>query len=412
MKVLLVNKFLYPKGGDALSTINTGKLLSQKGHEVYFWGMKHPENLHNLYSAYFVDNIDYYKNLSLKEKIDTALKIFYSFEAKKKIERFVNEVIKPDIVHLNNFAHQISPSILDVFYKYKIPMIMTMRDYKLVCPVYTMFVDGDVCEKCKNGKYYWCFVKKCTKNSYAKSLVNTLEMYLHHKVLHIYEKIDIFISPSKFLAEKVKEMGFKNQVFVLPNFVWTDEFFPEYSWQENSICYFGRLSFEKGLITLIEAVKGLKVKLKIIGEGPLSDDLKSKVKREIINNVEFLGHKTGEELYNEIRNSMFVVLPSECYENNPRSVLESFALGKPVIGARIGGIPELVIDNYTGLTFEPKNVEDLREKIMYLQKNHEKIIEMGKNARKFVEENNNPENYYQGLMEIYKKAIERHLKIK
>ncbi|MCX7957128.1 MAG: glycosyltransferase [Endomicrobia bacterium] len=405
MRIILINKFLYPKGGAEISVFETGKIISQKAHRVYFWGMKHPENFYFPYSEYFVENVDYNKKLSLLEKIIISLNVLYSFEAKKKIEKFISEVAKPDIVHLNNFAHQISPSILDVFYKYKIPTVMTMRDYKLVCPIYTMLSKEEVCEKCKNGKYYWCFLKRCNKSSYSKSLINTIEMYLHHKFLHIYDKINIFISPSKFLAEKVKQMGFKRKIVILPNFVWVDEFLPEYSWQEDAICYFGRLSFEKGLNTLIDAIKGLSITLKIIGEGPLGESLKIKVRNENINNVKFLGHLTGDFLYNEIKKSMFVVLPSEWYENNPRSMLEAFALGKPVIGSRIGGIPELVIDNFTGLTFEPKNVEDLRSKIIYLVKNTDKIVEFGKNARKFVEENNNPNKHYQELVLIYSSIL-------
>ncbi|MEO0224681.1 MAG: glycosyltransferase family 4 protein [candidate division WOR-3 bacterium] len=408
MKILLINKFLYFKGGDAISTLDTGKLLNNKGHEVYFWGMQHPKNLKFSYSNYFVENIDYYSAKKTKTKLELIFKILYSFEAKKKLEKFIKEVVKPDIIHLNNFAHQISPSILDVFKKYKIPTVMTMHDYKLVCPSYTMLSKNRVCEKCKNGKYYWCFLKKCTKNSYSKSLINTIEMYLHHKILRIYDNIDIFISPSKFLLEKVRQMGFKKDVFLLPNFVWIDDFKPQYSFQEKTICYFGRLSFEKGLFTLIEAVKDLDIKLKIIGEGPLKKDLEFKVQNLKITNIEFLGHKTAEELKDEIKKTMFVVLPSEWYENNPRSVLEAFALGKPVVGSRIGGIPELVIDNYTGLTFEPKNVEDLRDKIVYLLKNTDKIIEFGKNARKFVEENHNPEKHYQELIKIYQIAIKKN----
>ncbi len=404
MKILLINKFLHPKGGDALSTLATGEILSKYGHQVYYWGMKHPKNPDYSYSVYFVENVDYFKKLSFKEKISVSLKILYSFEAKKKIEKFLNEVVMPDVVHLNNFAHQISPSILDVFKKYKIPTVMTMHDYKLVCAAYTMYVDGQVCERCKNGRYYWCFIKKCTKNSYSKSLINVLEMYLHHKILRIYNNIDIFISPSKFLAEKVKQMGFKKEVVVLPNFVWLEDFKPQYSWTEDSICYFGRLSYEKGLFSLIKATKKLPVKLKIIGEGPIKEDLVSLAHSLEVNNVEFLGHKVGEELYNEVKKSMFVVLPSEWYENNPRSVIEAFALGKPVVAARIGGIPELVVDNYTGLTFKPGDVEDIAEKILYLLKNYDKITEFGRNARKFVEENHNPEKYYQKLISLYNQA--------
>ena len=407
MKILLINKFLYPKGGDAIVVLATGKLLSEKGHRVFFWGMGHPMNPEYPYSEYFVDNIEYEGRLSQKQKMSNALKILYSFEAKKKIKKLlVQESF--DIIHLHNFAHQISPSILDVFKKHNIPVVMTMHDYKLVCPSYSMLQDGKPCERCKGGRYYWCFLRKCTKNSHLKSLVNTVEMYLHHRIMHIYDSIDVFISPSKFLKEKLKEMGFKHKIGYLPNFIYPGEFTPQYENKERSICYLGRLSYEKGIPTLIEAMRGSDIKLKIIGDGPLRERLWAKSKSEKVNNVEFLGYKTGEELKNEIRNSMAVVLPSEWYENNPRTVLEAFALGKPVIGARIGGIPELVKDGETGYTFEAGNVEDLRSKILMLTMSPNKIIHMGKNARRFVEEYFNSEKHYQELMKIYQMAIEKH----
>ncbi len=403
--ILLINKFLYPKGGDAISTINTGKLLKKYGNEVFFWGMKHKNNPEYKYENLFVDEIDYNTRVNYLQQIKVALKIFYSLEAKRKIENLL-KFVKFDIIHLNNFAHQISPSILPVIKKYKIPMVMTMRDYKLVCPSYSMLSKGLPCEKCKNGKYYWCFINKCTKNSYLKSLVNTIEMYLHHKILHIYELIDIFISPSKFMLKKVKEMGFnKKPIVYLPNFVWINEYKPEFYPKSDYIVYLGRLSKEKGLFTLLEAVKQIKkVNLKLIGRGPLEEKLKAKVKNEKISNVEFIGFKIGKELQKILKNSLFIVLPSECYENNPRSIIESFAIGKPVIGANIGGIPELVIDGITGFLFEPRNVDDLAEKIAKMLSNKKRIIEMGKNARKFVEINFNPERHYKMLMEIYDMA--------
>lgn len=403
MKILLINKFLYPKGGDAITTLETGQLLIKKGHEVFYWGMKHSQNFNYPYAEYFIEKIDYDQNLSFGQKFSNALKILYSLEAKQKITKLIDQ-IHPDVVHLNNFSHQISPSILDVFEDYRIPMVMTMHDYKLVCPSYSMLADGKPCERCKNGRYYFCFLKKCTKNSFLKSLVNTVEMYLHHKILHIYDKIDTFIAPSKFMLNKVREMGFKKKIVYLPNFVDIGEFKPQYEWEEESIVYVGRLSYEKGIVTLIDAVKEIPIKLKIIGDGPLRETLISKAEGENIENVEFLGYKTISELKELVKKSMFIVLPSEWYENNPRVVLESFALGKPVIGARIGGIPELVIDGRTGFTFEPGDRKDLKEKIMSLINSPNRIIEMGKNARKFAVEKFNPDRYYSKLMQIYQAA--------
>jgi len=408
MKILLVNKFLYPKGGDAISTINTGKLLSSKGHKVIFWGMKHPKNPNYSYKEVFVSYVDFNRPIGFSQQLKASINLLYSFEARNKMEKFL-KMERPDIVHLNNFAHQISPSILDVFHKYRIPTVMTMRDYKLVCPAYIMLSHGDVCEKCKNGRYYWCFLKKCTKDSYLKSALNVIEMYLHHKILRIYNEVDVFIATSRFLKQKIKEMGLKGKVVFLPNFIAFDEFKPFFEWKEKSLCYFGRLSPEKGLFTLLEAIKGLDIKLKIFGDGPIRTYLEEKVSKEKIQNVYFLGHKSQYELINEVKNSMAVVLPSEWYETFGRTAIEAFALGKPVIGARIGGIPELVKDNKTGLTFEPKNSEELKDKIQSLLKNPDKIIDMGRNARRFVEKELNPEKHYKQLMEIYQRAIEKHV---
>jgi len=226
-------------------------------------------------------------------------------------------------------------------------------------------------------------------------------MYLHHKLLHIYDKVDLYISPSRFLKNKVREMGFKEKISYLPNFVNTDEFMPSFDYKGKTIYYAGRLSEEKGLSTLIEAVKGLDVKLIIIGDGPLREELEKRKD----DNTYFMGYMPQQELKKMAADCMAMVIPSECYENNPRSVIEAFALGKPVIGARIGGIPELVRDGETGFTFEPGNVNDLREKIEYLANNHRKILELGKNARNFVEKHLNKEKHYQGLMEVYQMAI-------
>ena len=405
MKILLVNKFLFAKGGDAICTLDTGSLLASKGHRVIYWGMDHPLNPDYLTKDYFVRHIDFESYASIRQRIKMTLNILYSFEAKHKFEALIKKE-KPDVVHLNNFAHQISPSILHILKKYNIPAVMTMHDYKLVCPSYRMLSNGDPCEKCGNGEYYKCLLNKCTKNSYSKSLVNTLEMYLHHRVLNVYDLIDDFISPSIFLKDKLEEMGFNKKILYLPNFINLDDFEPGYSWQENSIAFFGRLSGEKGLVTLITAVKNIQsITLKIIGDGPIKQDLQDWVVKNNIRNILFLGPRFKDELKNELTKAMFVVIPSEWYENNPRTVLEAFALGKPVIGADIGGIPELVKNGRTGLLFKPGNADNLRERIEMLIGDSDKVIVIGKNARSFVEEEFNAEKHYRALMEIYENSL-------
>ena len=405
MKILIINKFLYPKGGDAMITLDTGKLLTRNGHEVEYWGMTHPANENFRFKDYFVRQVDFDKKAGALERLRISLNLLYSFEAKRKIIKLL-KIWKPDVVHLHNFSHQISPSILHIFKKQNIQVVMTMHDYKLVCASYALLSKGKICEKCKSKKYCHCFLEKCVKNSRPKSLLNTIEMYLHHKFLRIYDLIDIFISPSKFLKGKVEEMGFKGKIFHLPNFIAMRQYTQKYDWDDNSIVYFGRLSKEKGLFTLIEAMKELpNVTLKIIGEGPIKEALGSRVETLGLKNIKFLGYKSGKELNDEIRKSMFVVLPSEWYENNPRTIIEGFALGKPAIGARIGGIPELVRDNETGFTFEPGNVDDLISKIKELIADPDLIQKMGHGARRLSEEEFNEEKHYKGLIQVYENAI-------
>lgn len=402
MKILLVNKFFYLKGGSEQVFFDEGRLLEERGHKVVFFSMQNSKNFPSEYKRYFISNVDYEKG-KLKDEIGASLKLLYSFEANRKMEQLIKQE-RPDVAHLHNIYHQISPSVLHSLKKYRIPVVMTLHDYKMVCASYLLFAGGRPCEACTGERYYNCFLKACVKDSRAKSFLNTVEMYLHHKMLRIYELVDVCISPSKFVKHKLEQMAFKGKIIHLPNFIKCDETInPQFSAGKKSIVYFGRLSSEKGLFTLLEAVKGLDVILKIIGVGPAEENLKLKAKNEKLNNINFLGYRIGEELKDEITKCMFAVLPSECYENNPRSVIEAFALGKPAIGARIGGIPELVKDNVTGLTFKAGDINDLREKIKQLINSPDKIIEMGKNARAFVEQELNPEKHYRGLMEIYRR---------
>lgn len=404
MKVLLANKFFFPKGGDAIAFFGTAGLLKKHGHEPLFFSMQDPRNLPSPFSKYFVSNKDLEGGGA--GRLKAAADILYSFEAKKKIKRLIEDE-RPDIAHLHNICHQISPSIIDALKKKSIPVVMTLHDYKLTCPVYTLFHGGAACEECAGGRYYRAFSNRCTKGSAVKSAINVLEMYLHHRVMHIYERVDTFISPSRFLLEKTREMGFRGRIVHLPNFVDSASFAPSYSFEERSIVYFGRLSREKGLTTLLEAAKGLDATVKIIGEGPQKEELLEKASREGIGNVVFLGFRKGKELHDEIKRSMFAVVPSQWYENNPLSVLEAFALGKPVIGSRIGGIPELVRDDETGLTFAHGEAQDLRDKINSLIDDAGSITGMGRRARGLVENDFNQAAHYDKLMSIYRSVLER-----
>jgi glycosyltransferase involved in cell wall biosynthesis len=233
-------------------------------------------------------------------------------------------------------------------------------------------------------------------------------MYLHHSLLHVYNNVDVFISPSEFLKNKLIEMEFNGNIVHLPNMIDPDCFEAKYSWENERIVYFGRLSEEKGIYTLLQAVEGLPVECQIYGDGPEKEKILQWITEKKLVNVELCGHVPHEVLKEEVQRAMFVILPSEWYENNPLSVLEAFALGKPVIGARIGGIPELVKNEETGLTFEPGHVGELRKNILYLLDNSEKIKSLGKSARLHIEQNYTPDIHYEKLMNIYSEAKRRH----
>ena len=411
MKIILVNKFLYRKGGDAIVTLDTAKLLQEKGHDVVLWGMTHPLNGELPLKDYLMSSVDYDNPGGIRQKLKIATDVLYSFEAKAKFLNVLDQE-KPDIVHFNNFAHQLSPSIVHACASRRLPMIMTMHDFKLVCASYSLLANGQICELCKGGKHYHCFNKRCIKGSAVMSALGAVEMYLHHSVMKIYDLIQVFISPSEFLKYKVREFGFRGEIVHLPNFVWLDSYFqPEIETSaKQCIVYFGRLSEIKGLFTLLRAVRFMDVQLNLVGEGPIQSELEKEVEswgmqKECV--IAFRGYQTGDDLKKEINNATVVVLPSECYENNPRSVIEAFALAKPVIASRIGGIPELVTDNETGLCFKPGSAEDLREKLELVLADSTYGYRLGCRGREIVEREFSSDRYYEGLMKVYERAFEK-----
>jgi glycosyltransferase involved in cell wall biosynthesis len=403
MKVLLVNKFLYPKGGSETCLFDTARILKEAGHEVSFLGMAHPRNVPLPGPAAIVSRVDFDGTRSLVEKARAAGRILYSFESRRALEELIRAG-RPDVAHLHNIHHQLSPSILPVLVRSGVPVVMTLHDYKVVCPAYTLWVRGATCEACRGGRYGRAVGGKCVRDSRAKSLLCAAEMILHGRLLHADRAVDIFISPSRFLKDKVGEMGFRGTVVHLPNPVVTDGIESRSDWDEESIVYFGRLSAEKGLETLVAAADGLGVIVKIFGDGPDKERLRALASRLPLARVVFGGRLAREELHRQVRRSILTVLPSAWYENAPYAVLESFALGKPVVAARIGGVPELVRDGTTGWTFEPGNPDDLRAKVRACLENPASVRAAGREARAFAERELSPAAYLRGLLAIYRRA--------
>lgn len=420
MNILLINHTHFYRGGAHTVYFKTAELLGKHGHKVIFFSMHHPDNLPSEFSEYFMPHIDWNVHHSHISKVKTAGTLLYSFEARKRLSMLLDKY-PVDLVHMHNIYHTLSPSILHTLKKRGIPTVMTLHNYKLVCGSYLLYlrdpVKGRTCEDCGGGRFYMSVRNKCVKDSYFKSMLTAAEMYLHHKILHIYENIDMFIATSMFIKNKLNEMGFKRDTVFLPNFFDISEYMEIESSLESSrksgqkyVIYVGRLAPEKGLWTLLDAAKRFSdsgIVLKLSGSGPMKEPLMDKVRREGITNVEFLGYIKYRDLCREIMNSIAMVLPTECYENNPLSVIEAFAFGKPVIGARIGGIPELVRNEETGLTFEPGDPDGLSERIMYLTGHPEKAEKWGRNAKAFVENELDSEKHYRKLMEIYDMAIKK-----
>lgn len=401
MKVLQVNKFFYIKGGSERVFFDTIRILEEHGHDVSTFSMADENNFPSHFSNFFIDKIDFAEKSSLLASIKKAGHFLYSLEARNKVEALIKQE-QPDVAHLHNFTHQLTVSTLSAFKKNKIPVVQTLHDYQLVCPNYRMFTGGQVCERCKKRKFYNAVLHKCVGNSLLKSTLSALDLSCQRLFRLYEEKIDAFIAPSLFLKNKMLEWGIKKSIFHVPYSVNLEKCAPNFE-PGDYLLFIGRLSEEKGLLTLLKAMRELPdVALKIVGNGPMRSSLANYTMKKNIKNVEFLGSRNGSALEDIIRHAKFVVVPSEWYENYPMAILESMAMAKPVLGAAIGGIPEMVESGKTGWLFEPLNVEDLISKIQKVVGNENWIRECGINARKTVEQKNCSSAYYESLMDVYK----------
>ena len=407
MNILLVNKFYYLRGGAERSVFETKKLLEERGHRVIPFSMVDERNEPTPYGKYFVDHVEFNTRHSVRQKMGIIPRVIYYREARRNLEKLLRRE-RVDVAHLHNIAHQISPSILDSLLEFRVPVVQTLHDYKLICPTYTMMAGGKVCQRCLGGRYYHAVLQRCNKGSLTASLLNTAEMYAH-RALGLYRRgIGLYLAPSRFLMNKLREDGTpKGPVVYLPNAIDAGQYRPRYD-NDGYALYFGRLSPEKGVHTLIRAMRELpEVELRIIGDGLQRDQLQRMVREENLTNVRFLGPLYGDALKKVLAGARFVVLPSECYENCPFSVLESFAMGKPVLGAAIGGIPELIDPGSDGWLFRPGDSADLREKIRLIGREDRDLGAMGQRARQKAERCFGLESHYQRLIGAYRRVREQ-----
>lgn len=407
MKILLIDVYHYNKGGAETVCFNTGKMLENNGHEVVYFTLKWNKNLPSKFEKYFPESKETRKGMF--RQVINLRNYFYYPDAAKKLEELILEE-KPEIAHIHLMWGQISPSIFPVLRKFHIPVIFTVHDYRMVCPAYS-FKDGrgQICEACAGKYFYRCFTHKCTKGNYFLSIFMAAEMYFRNKYFNPNKYIDGLLYVSDFARKKHEQYipAFKGKPnIVLHNFsvsiaetgrCITDKYF----------LFLGRLSEEKGIITLMNAMKdNPKSKLKIVGAGPLENKLKIYQERHNLHNIEFLGYKSGEELINLKKKAYFVIVPSVCYENNPMAIIESYAEGVPAIGSRIGGIPEIIEEGKTGYIFTSQNGKELADIIRKASNlSDEEYLTMSDNAIRFAHNDMSKESYYARLIPFYKRVM-------
>lgn len=409
MKILLINNFHYRKGGSEAVYFNMARMFVQRGHEVIFFSCTDERNEPSGQSGYFVR-----PNCTLP-KIKGGIRYFYNAEAGRNLERLV-EAEKPDIAHVHLFWGGISPSIFKVLHRHRIPIVHTAHDYRMVCPAYTFRTpDGRVCEECRGRRFYRCVVNRCSKGRFVQSLIMAAEMYLRNAFMNPARNIDGFIFVSRFAESKhlqympalahAKRLVAYNTVPPLEKRFISDT-------RGRYFLFFGRLSFEKGVGTLVEAFAGMPdMALKIVGTGPEEETLKRRASGLGAGNIEFVGYRSGDALKEAIRDASFVVVPSEWYENNPMTVIEAYSAGIPVIGARIGGIPEIVEDGSTGYLFEAGDARALSEAVRKAASLTEKeYASMSENAAEFAEKNFNEERNYEKIINLYRSILDDYEK--
>lgn len=399
MKVLMINKFLYPNGGSETYIFKLGDYLKTQGHKVEYFGMEHKGRcVGNRVNAYTSD-MDFHGGSKLS-KLTYPLKTIYSPEARTQLRKVLDD-FQPDVCHLNNFNYQLTPSMILEIVKWRkqtgkqCKIVFTAHDYQLVCPNHMMNNPNthQNCEKCLGGKFTNCMKGKCIHGSMAKSTIGMMEAYFW-KMNGAYRYIDKMICCSEFLKTKMDSNPlFAKKTVTLHNFV------DQVKWKKvekkDYVLYFGRFSEEKGIGTLIEVCKSLpEVQFIFAGTGPLEETING------ISNIKNMGFQKGEALEKLIREAQFSIYPSEWYENCPFSVMESQMYGTPVLGARIGGIPELIEEGKTGELFTSGDVEDLKAKIKILWADRKKTAEYSMNCKNITFDT--VEEYVEKLMKIYK----------
>lgn len=412
MKILLINKFHYNRGGSETYYFAQAEALKAKGHEVIFFAMEDKQNIPCEQAKYFVPNVDYNNNGGIKSKIRALFSFFYNKTAAERIEQLIKNE-HPDIAHIGLLHRQITFSVVEVLKKYNVPVVMTMHDLIFTCPNYTMLTHGRVCEKCLTGSVVNCVKNKCVKNSVLKSMLAACEKkYLLLK--KYYNLIDLYITECDQYRELMnKAQVTDSRIVTKTNFLPMHQEYIFNKGYKDFILYFGRFAREKGILTLLKAHKksGCKYHLLIVGAGPMKEKIVNYIEENKLTNIELPGPIYGQDMEKIIEEARTIIVPSEWYENCPYALLQSLAKGKVVIASRIGGLPELIEDGDTGFLFEAGNADDLKLKIEHVfSMEIDKYEAMSEHISRVAYEKHNWEQYVGFLIKEYEKLIEENRK--
>lgn len=397
--ILNVSQNHYIRGGSDRYFFTLAEMLKKHGHRVIPFTAASPKNEPSEWKHYFPRGADFER-----PGMGDLLRFLYSRDAVKSARRLLNDA-NIDLAHFHIYYGKLTASILGVLQEAGIPLIQTLHEYKLTCPVYNHLSNDQICEACA-GKHFWrALPKRCNRGSLARTALSVTEAYVS-KMLGAVKKFDHFISVSHFLRKKMISHGIpEEQISTVHNFVDVSEITPNFSGGDY-VLYFGRVHQSKGILTLIKAAAPLKnVPLYIVGDGEAMPEVQRIIEQNGCEHIHLLGFKQGDELRDLILNSICTVLPSEWYENCPMSVLESYAYGKPVIGADIGGIPELIVDGIDGFLVPSGGQAALRDRLLWMSEHKNEAVEMGRIGRRKMETAFNADIHYERIMNVYQQFL-------
>lgn len=390
MKILLIHNNYQQVGGEKAAVESQIELLRRHQHQVI---------------PFIKESADI-EGYSPAAKISLLARTLYSRQTYRQIRSLVEQE-RPDIAHVHNVFPLISPSVYRALAAARVPIIQTIHNFRFLCPNALFYTHGQICERCKHGRTHHAVRLKCYRQTYRLSALYALTIGLHRR-WGTFHLIDRFIALTSFTAQKLVEGGLANanKISVLGNFL-PDPLPPTGSFEHRQpyALYLGRLSAEKGVDLLLQAMAGQPtLQLKVAGTGPQQQSLRSEAQQRGLGQIEFLGHQTGEAKWRLLQQATVTVVPSKWYENFPIAVLESLAAGTPVLASNLGSLPFVVEDNRSGLLFRPDDSHDLQQKLNWFATHPQEALAMGRYGRDTVENSYSTSAFYQALMSIYNRT--------